>query len=41
MSSKKSISVKGYFSRAKIFGYVLIAIVLGIVGYFAYTYFAG
>jgi len=33
---KKTIPLKSYFTRAKIFGYVLLVILIAIVGYFAY-----
>ena len=36
---KKTIPLKSYFTRAKIFGYILIVILVGIVGYFAYHSF--
>jgi hypothetical protein len=31
--------LRGYFLRAKIFGYVLVLIVLGIVGYLTFHFF--
>lgn len=31
--------VRGYFTRAKVFGYVLLAIAVVIVSYLSYTFF--
>lgn len=36
---KKTIPLKSYFTRAKIFGYVLVVILIGIAGYLAYNSF--
>ena len=36
---KKTIPLKSYFNRGKLFGVVLILILVGIAGYFIYTSF--
>lgn len=37
---KENMPVRGYFNRAKVFGYVLLAIAVIIVLYFTYNFFA-
>ena len=34
---KKTIPLKTYFNRAKVFGFVLLLILVAILGYLAYT----
>lgn len=36
---KDNMPVRGYFTRAKVFGYVLLAIAVLIVLYLSYTFF--
>ncbi len=36
---KKSIPLKTYFNRGKVFGYILILILVGISAYLIYTTF--
>lgn len=34
---KKTMPLRHYFSRAKVFGYLVVAIFVVILGYFAYS----
>lgn len=36
---KDNMPVRGYFNRAKVFGYVLLAITIFIVSYLSYQFF--
>lgn len=36
---KENMPVRGYFNRAKVFGYVLLVIAVLIVSYLAYHFF--
>lgn len=38
---KKGIPLKSYFNRAKVFGYVLILILVSIIAYLTYTSIVG